>query len=156
VQLRSCRRRGSLLDSGGTSSASSADLGGHRSEFVGLVRRVREWSTAETPLPVQSHGISEESFACARARGELIGAGLFLWFLVDWWKKEGGRLALRCLPQHGINVGESPTLLSRSMVQTSLFRTPAYFTIKRVPPRLRGSILRLVASPSATICPPSK
>jgi hypothetical protein len=103
-------------------------------------------------MPVQSHGISEESFACARVRGELIGAGLFLWFLVDCWKKGGGgRLVLLCLPQHGINVGESPTLLSRSMVQTSLFRTPGYFTMKRVPPRLRGSILRLVASPSVTI-----
>jgi len=36
------------------------DPGGHRSEFVGLVRRARELSPAEAPLPVQSHGTSQE------------------------------------------------------------------------------------------------
>jgi Ca-activated chloride channel family protein len=41
-------------------SSLGIDPGGHRSEFVGLVRRARELSPAETPLPVQSHGTSQE------------------------------------------------------------------------------------------------
>jgi hypothetical protein len=41
-------------------SSLGIDAGGHRSEFVGLVRRARELSPAETPLPVQSHGTSQE------------------------------------------------------------------------------------------------
>ena len=58
-------------------SSLGIDAGGHRSEFVGLVRRARELSPAETPLPVQSHGTSQESFACVNACSELIGAGHF-------------------------------------------------------------------------------
>ena len=41
-------------------SALGIDPGGHRSEFVGLVRRARELSPAEAPLPVQSRGTSQE------------------------------------------------------------------------------------------------
>ena len=41
-------------------SSLGIDPGGHRSEFVGLVRRAGELSPAETPLPVQSHGTSQE------------------------------------------------------------------------------------------------
>jgi len=41
-------------------SSLGIDPGGHRSEFVGLVRRARELSPAEAPMPVQSHGTSEE------------------------------------------------------------------------------------------------
>ncbi len=41
-------------------SSLGIDPGGHRSEFVGLVRRARELSPAEAPLPVQSHGTSQE------------------------------------------------------------------------------------------------
>jgi len=41
-------------------SSLGIDPGGHRSEFVGLVRRARELSPAEAPLPVQSRGTSQE------------------------------------------------------------------------------------------------
>ena len=41
-------------------SSLGIDPGGHRSEFVGLVRRARQLSTADAPMPVQSHGTSEE------------------------------------------------------------------------------------------------
>ena len=41
-------------------SSLGIDPGGHRSEFVGLVRRARELSPAETPMPVQPHGTSQE------------------------------------------------------------------------------------------------
>ena len=41
-------------------SSLGIDPGGHRSEFVGLVRRARELSPADTTLPVQSHGTSQE------------------------------------------------------------------------------------------------
>ncbi|MDG1242473.1 MAG: hypothetical protein P8R37_01395 [Opitutae bacterium] len=43
-----------------TSSASSVDPGGHRSGFVGLVRKARDLSTVDTPLPVQSQGAGQE------------------------------------------------------------------------------------------------
>ena len=41
-------------------SSLGIDPGGHRSEFVGLVRRARELSPADTTMPVQSHGTSQE------------------------------------------------------------------------------------------------
>ena len=41
-------------------SSLGIDPGGHRSEFVGLVRRARELSPADTPMPVQPHGTSQE------------------------------------------------------------------------------------------------
>ena len=41
-------------------SSLGIDPGGHRSEFVGLVRRARELSPADTTMPVQPHGTSQE------------------------------------------------------------------------------------------------